>query len=232
MELMTVYIWGTIGALFCLIVGGLIGHVWREKQCEHTLSYMCKTHTEWRMAHEDKALAELSVMRERAEFADATAEKMASQWEYADKFRAALVELLCINYLWDFDKHGDDPEKMLAVLIAAEKAEAVDPAVSKAAKNLHTRGVRKGAKMGRLQMHKLMQKSIDNQAQVIQTHVDYAQAQTKVITEQRDAFDIYRAAVANTIEDKIALPGVRKSFKQALRVELDRMKSVAKFLES
>ena len=146
--------------------------------------------------------------------------QLTARHAFADKFRKAIVEYLVVNHLWDFRVHGDDPMEMLAVLVNAERAEALDPAVSKAAKNLHTRGVRKGAKAGREQMRKLMQKCIDNQAATIR-HYDVG------LTNANKRRMRFTEAVTNVLNDKIALPGVRRSIVQSIIQEHDRLRAVA-----
>lgn len=143
-----------------------------------------------------------------------------SSWKSADQYRHALVAVLNEHGLWDFDIHGDSPLRMLAHLTESFARMALDPTVSQKAKNLHTRGVRAGAKKGRAQMQKLMQKSIDNQADTINKL--YSMYDDSVAVRQR-----FKDAVINALNDKVALPGVRKSIREAINVECERLRLVA-----
>lgn len=245
MEMTAIYIYGTIGALFCLIIGAMLGYARREHQHGETVKKSTENVCFQRHALMDMHKAEIEQERnvireleisllqagEAIERKAQQVERAQANWRFADKFRKALVNALVINHLWDFKIHSDNPVQMLAALIAAERAEALDPAVSQKAKNLHTRGVRKGAAMGRKQMAKLMQKSIDNQAETIHFQTDFAQRQAKLISEQATAHAIYVEAVHNALDNKIALPGVRKALKQAILDEQDRMRAVDNFLK-
>lgn len=137
----------------------------------------------------------------------------------SDYYRQAIVKMMFDRNLWNFAKHYDVPATMLQLLLEDAAKHAVDPAVSQKAKNLHTRGVRKGAKMGREQMRKLMQKSIDNQAATIR-HYD------ECVKESEKMRITYRTAVHNVLEDKVALPGVRKSLRHAISEEITRLRRV------
>lgn len=229
-------------AVFILPIVYLLGYAHREKQhgdtikkCEENVNY--QRHTLMNM-HQTEIAQERSVVREleisllkageSIEVLDREVDKYRNQWKYADNFRKAIVEYLVVNHLWKFAEHGDDPMVMMAEIIKWETKMALDPAISKPAKNLHTRGVRKGAKAGREQMRKLMQKSIDNQAMTIEMlRSDLKMAQ--------DDFDdvllrknIMHQAYNNIITDKIALPSVRKAFKVAVLNERGRLTEAAK----
>lgn len=229
-------------AVFILPVTYMLGYARREKQhgdtikkCEENVSF--QRHTLMQM-HQTEIAQERNVVREleisllkageSIEVLDREVDKYRNQWKYADSYRKALVESLVVNHLWDFRLHNADPMEMLAVLINAERAEALDPAVSKQAKNLHTRGVRKGAKAGREQMRKLMQKSIDNQAMTIEMlQSDLKMAQDDfddVLLRKNIMFQAYN----NILNDKIALPSVRKAFKVAVLNERGRLTQVSK----
>lgn len=237
MEMSTVYIWGSIGALFCLVIGAMLGYARYEKQ-----------HTRWvsdsRKAFEDERVAiaeywgsvltqERNVVREleisllhagQAIEAERNAlVKMENQWKYADKYRYALVKFLVENNLWNFNYHANRPEDMINVIIDHAEKLALDPLTSKAAKNLVTRGVRKGAAKGRAQMAKAMQRSIDNQAETIQQAWTTISKKDNIISLQATEHELFREALRNTIEDKIALPSVRKGFKNALANEYTRL---------
>lgn len=165
---------------------------------------------------------EISVLKagESIEVLDREVDKYRKQWKYADNYRKAIVEYLVVNHMWDFRVHSDDPMVMIETIIKDAAKDALDPAISKAAKNLHTRGVRKGAKAGREQMRKLMQKCIDNQAATIRQHdVELTKANMRRMR--------FTEAVTNVMNDKIALPGVRRAFNQAIIQEHDRLRAVA-----
>lgn len=209
MEMTTVYIWGTIGALFCLIVGVMLGYARYESQ-QHIANAVQRKHL---TAVDAKWHELLENARDHAAIYQ-------SRWEYADQYRKAIVEYMVINHIWDFDIHGDDPMAMMAEIIKWEVKMALDPVISKPAKNLHTAGVRKGAKRGRAQMQKLMQKSIDNQAATIH-ELDRA------LFESQGKRQIFKEAVLNVLNDKVALPGVRKSLREAINVECERLRIVS-----
>jgi hypothetical protein len=144
----------------------------------------------------------------------------------SDGYRKAIVNLMFINHLWDFNVHRDDPTNMLHILMEDAEKRAIDPALNQKAKNLFVKGVRKGAKQGREQMRKLMHKSIDNQATVIQylqAELDNAVAEIDGLLIRRTRF---RDAVMNVLDDKIALPGVRRAIKTAITTEVSRLRAV------
>lgn len=230
MEMTTIYIWGTIGALLCLVVGAMLGYARQEAQQVHANAlqrdHLQAVDAKWRvlLTVERNVVRELEISVLSAGLAIENETKqtkmMENQWRYADKFRKALVEPMVKLNLWDFAKHGDDPNKILQVIIDHAVAVAFDPKTNQKAKNLHTAGVRKGAKRGRLQMQKLMQKSIDNQALTI----NGLQCELFNTNGKRQ---IHREAVLNVLDDKVALPSVRKSIKQAIIVETGRLLAIA-----
>jgi hypothetical protein len=176
------------------------------------------------LAQERKTVHALEIQllksNESIEMLDREVGKYQNQWKYADNYRKAVVEYLVVNHLWKFTEHGDDPVAMMAEIIKWETKMALDPAISKPAKNLITRGVRKGAKAGREQMRKQMQKYIDNQATTIRHYDECVRASEKMrIT--------YKTAVRNVLNDKVALKGVRKSIKHAIIEENDHLFAVA-----
>lgn len=221
-------------AVFILPVTFMLGYARHEKQQEGWAADARNSFYDERqaifMAHDMAIQQERNVVREleisllkaseSIEVLDREVDKYRKQWKYADNYRKAIVECLVVNDLWKLSVHGDDPMEMLAVLVNAERSEALDPAVSKQAKNLHTRGVRKGAAIGRKQMAKIMQKCIDDQAATIR-HYDVELTNANVrrmrLTE----------AVTNVMNDKLALPGVRRAFNQAIIAEHDRLRAVA-----
>lgn len=209
MEMTTIYIWGTIGALLCLVVGAMLGYARKEYQQVHANAlqrdHLQAVDTKWRELLQD---------------AEDNARSHYSKWAYADKYRAALVQAVTDLGIWDFSKHGDDPAEMLLLMVLYTAKRALDPSVNQKAKNLHTAGVRKGAKRGRLQMQKLMQKSIDNQADTI-TKL-YAMYDKSV-----ERTDRIKAAVTNVLNDKVALPSVRKSIRNGINVECERLRLVS-----
>jgi hypothetical protein len=209
MEMINLYCWGAIGAVFCLVVGAMWGYCRQEAQQVHANALQ-----------RDHLQAVDAKWRELLQDAEDNARSHYSKWAYADKYRAALVDVMTINYCWDFDKHGDNPLMMLAHLVTHERAEALDPSVSQKAKNLHTAGVRKGAKRGRLQMQKLMQKSIDNQADTINKL--YA-----MYDKSNERTDRIKTAVTNVLNDKVALPSVRKSIRNGINVECERLRLIS-----
>jgi predicted alpha/beta-fold hydrolase len=137
--------------------------------------------------------------------------------------------------IWDFDKHGDNPTEMLTKLALHVASQAVDPALSQKAKNLHTRGVRKGAAKGREQMRKFLMKSIDNQADTINKL--YSMYDDSVATRnrlQQDFDDLLfrkntmQQAFNNVLADKMRILSIRKAFKVAVLNETGRLRSVHK----
>jgi hypothetical protein len=215
MEMINLYCWGAIGAVFCLVVGAMWGYCRQEAQQVHANALQ-----------RDHLQAVDAKWRELLEDAKNQAAVHENNWKFADKYRAAIVELMTVDFLWDFSKHGDDPMKMLHMLCASAATQALDPAISQKAKNLHTRGVRKGAAKGREQMRKFLMKSIDNQAETIQQMSNHIARKDNTICEQAIERELYREAVRITLEDKIALPGVRKSIKQAIINERERLQLV------
>lgn len=209
MEMTTVYIWGTIGALFCLVVGAMLGYARYESQ-QHITNAVQRKHL----------TAVDAKWHELLENARNHAAIYHSRWEYADQYRAALVQAMLDLGIWDFDKHGNNPTVMLSNLALHVAKIAIDPSLSQKAKNLHTAGVRKGAKRGRAQMQKLMQKSIDKQAATIH-ELDRA------LFESQGKRQIFKEAVLNVLNDKVALPGVRKSLREAINVECERLRIVS-----
>ena len=209
MEMTTIYIWGTIGALLCLVVGAMLGYARKEYQQGHANAlqrdHLHAVDVKWRELLQD---------------AEDNARSHYSKWAYADKYRATLIQAMNDLGIWDFNKHGDDPAEMLLLMVLHTAKQALDPALSQKAKNLHTAGVRKGAKRGRLQMQKLMQKSIDSQAANIESL-------NRWLFEANGKRQIHQEAVRNVLDDKVALPGVRKSIKQAIIVETGRLLAVA-----
>ena len=225
-------------AVLILPVVYMLGFIQRERQHKaDVFRAQSAVNTEW----QERNTANLSKMQElelamtelgEAMMAETKAFKgMKDQWAYSNGYRKALVQAMLDFNLWDFGKHRDDPAAMIKLLREHAAKLAVDPQLNKAAKNLHTRGVRKGAAMGRKQMAKLMQKSIDNQAmtiQMLQTDLKSAQEDLDDATTRRN---LWRHAVHNTLQDKIALPGVRKALKVAITTEYDRMKAVNRLLK-
>lgn len=234
MEMTTIYIYGTIGALLFLIIGVMLGYV----RCEYQHGATVRKNTD-DVAHQRHVLIEMhnadlaqerSVVREleiallqageSIERSQQQVEQAQKNWKFADKFRKAIVTHMVNNHIWNFNVHAGDPMAMMAEIIKWETKIALDPAVSKLAKNLHTAGVRKGAKKGRAQMQKLMQKSIDNQAETI-IGLDSA------LFESQGKRQIYKEAVNNVLNDKVALPGVRKSIRNGITEEISRLYLVA-----
>lgn len=225
-------------AVLILPVVYMLGYARHEKQAtdEHSAMYK-RIADKSQLDHETQrnVIRELEIallQSSQAVEAETKAFKgMKDQWAYSNGYRKALVQAMLDFNLWDFNKHRDDPAAMIKLLREHAAKLAVDPQLNKAAKNLHTRGVRKGAAMGRKQMAKLMQKSIDNQAmtiQMLQTDLKSAQEDFDDATTRRN---LWRHAVHNTLQDKIALPGVRKALKVAITTEYDRMKAVNRLLK-
>ena len=232
-------------AVLILPVVYMLGYVRHEKQAKHTINAIKAdndlvngiTDAAWQGAltlerNVNRELQLALVQSSQAVEAETKAfNGMKDQWAYSNGYRKALVQAMLDFNLWDFGKHRDDPAAMIKLLREHAATLAVDPQLNKAAKNLHTRGVRKGAAMGRKQMANLMQKSIDNQAmtiQMLQTDLKSAQEDYDDACMRRNT---WRQAVLNTLEDKIALPGVRKALKVAITTEYDRMKAVNRLLK-
>jgi hypothetical protein len=199
MEMTNIYIYGTIGALLCLVVGAMLGYARKEYQQVHANALQ-----------RDHLHAVDAKWRETVENARQHTLVYTERWQYADKFRAVLVQALTDLGIWDFSKHGSDPTEMLTMLVLHTAKQALDPSVSQKAKNLHTAGVRKGAKRVRLQMQKA-------QATVV---ADLERA----LFEAQGKRQIFKEAVINTLNDKVALPGVRKSIREAINVECERLR--------
>lgn len=251
MDMTTVYIWGSIGAAFCLLVGALIGHCCKEREFAETIRFVSDTHKEWVAETKAEMIeslrksteADAAVIREleislllsgqAIESIANDLQKAEERLAYVDKYRKAIVEDLVQAGLWDLAKHGADPVKMLNVMYEALETKLLDPTVNQKAKNLYVKGVRAGAKKGREQMRKLMQKSIDNQAATITRLSDGYNAQVFTRQNLMDTLaaahmreDIYREAVSNTLTDKIALPSVRRAIVKGIAVECTRLRAV------
>lgn len=229
------------GAVFVLPITYMLGYAHHEKQQEGwqnnaRLGFEAERKAIFALHSKDIDNCHMAILQERnvvheleirllkagesIEVLDREVDKYRKQWKYADNYRKAIVEYLVVNHMWDFRVHSDDPMVMIETIIKDAAKDALDPATSKAAKNLHTRGVRKGAKAGREQMRKLMQKCIDNQAA---TTRHYDEELTKANMRRMR----FTEAVTNVMNDKIALPGVRRAFNQAIIQEHDRLRAVA-----
>lgn len=244
MELTTVYIWGSLGAAFCLYVGVLIGHCLHERDFAATIKFQADTHNVWcanhnverellideQYAREEKLIASHNeVLREMeislllagqaVEGIENDLKKMESQWKYADNFRKSIVQAMFDSNLWNFAEHDANPALMLQMLFAFHQEVAIDPKQNQRAKNLYVKGVRAGAKKGREQMQKLMQKSIDNQATAI-TDMGVA------LSRAHNSIRINRMAVHNTLTDKVGLVGVRRAIVQGIAAECTRLRAV------
>ena len=229
------------GAVFVLPITYMLGYARHEKQQEGwqnnaRLGFEAERKAIFALHSKDIDNCHMAILQERnvvreleisllkagesIEVLDREVDKYRKQWKYADNYRKAIVEYLVANHMWDFRVHSDDPMVMIETITKDAAKDALDPAISKAAKNLHTRGVRKGAKAGREQMRKLMQKCIDNQAATIR-HYD------EELTKANMRRMRFTEAVTNVMNDKIALPGVRRAFNQAIIQEHDRLRAVA-----
>lgn len=208
MELVNLYIWGSIGAAFCLCVGVLIGHCLHERDYAATIKFQADTHTKWCAEHAEEL------------------EAATNSFEFSDKFRKAIVQAMVDHDLWNFDAHGTSPAIMLAMLMKHVAECAIDPKQNQKAKNLYVKGVRAGAKKGREQMRKLMQKSIDNQAMSIEMFRGSLKMVEDDLCDAHKKHAIYRNAVINTLNDKVGLVGVRKSIRAAILVEYQRLRAV------
>lgn len=201
MELTTVYIWGSLGAAFCLVVGVLIGHCLHERDYAATIKFQADTHNKWREEHASDL--------EDAQHA----------WLDNAKYRKVLEDACSAHGLPVCAPIGTSPLMMLTNLCIHVAECAIDPKQNHKAKNLYVKGVRAGAKKGRVQMQKLMQKSIDNQATAIKNMYE-----TLSLSHKRE--DIYREAVANTLTDKVGLVSVRRAIVQGIAAECSRLRAV------
>lgn len=215
-----------VGAAVCILpVTYMLGYARRESQhgktvkdCEDNVAFQRRTMEAGRN-HVRLLEIALGQAKEALELERNAFNGMKAQWVYADRYRKAIVEALLSHDIWDFDKHEANPSLMLALFSKHVMECAVDPALNPKAKNLHTRGVRKGAAMGRKQMVKLMQKSIDNQAQTINEYSNALQA-------SRTRYGQFVLATRNVLDDKIALPSVRRALRRAISVEVTRIRAV------
>lgn len=220
-------------AVFILPVTYMLGWARHQKQHEGWVAdsregyfgerNALRNHYENALTQERNVVRELEISLlktgESIEVLDRKVNKYRNQWEYADNYRKAIVNYMVVNGLWNFSVHTNDPMAMMAEIVKCEVEMALDPTISKPAKNLVTRGVRKGAKAGREQMRKLMQKSIDNQAETIR-HYD------ECVRESEKMRITYKSAVNNVLDDKVALRGIRKSIKKAIIEETGRLHAV------
>lgn len=207
MEMTAIYIYGAIGAIFCLVIGTLIGYAICEGQQLHANAlqreHLESVDTKWRQMLSSAQLA---------------ASGYKASWEYADKYREAIVEALDTHGLMGSTYPHHTPRMMLVNLLGYVSDCSLDPKLSQKAKNLYVKGVRAGAKKGRAQMQKLMQKSIDNQAATINEYM-------KGLAASRIRYGQFILATRNVLDDKIALPGVRRALRKAISVEVTRMRT-------
>lgn len=247
MDMTTIAIWGSIGAAFCFVVGALYGHCHRENyhgQCiadsreafNNERNALISKHqvnlTTYAMAIQQ----ELNVVREleisllqagmtiEAEALRATKAEDA-RMDSVD-YRKAIIQALIDHDLWNMNVLGDTPAFMLTRLMTHVAECAVDPTQNQKAKNLYVKGVRAGAKKGRAQMQKLMQKSIDNQAESIEMLRQALVDLTGDVVNAEDRYETFRKAVSNTLTDKIALPSVRRAIVKGIAVECTRLRAV------
>lgn len=254
MDMNSIYIWGTIGALFCFVVGALYGHCRRENYYGQFVADSREAFNNERNARisrhrADLAACDIAIQQERnvvremeisllqagmvieAEALRATKSEDARK-DSAD-YRKALIQALIDHDLWNINVLGDTPAFMLTRLMTHVAECALDPTQNQKAKNLYVKGVRAGAKKGRAQMQKLMQKSIDNQAETITRLSDGYDAQvlarqdlTEGLSASRMRHGRFVIAVRNILDDKIALPSVRRSLKKAISLEVTRLREV------
>jgi len=222
MELVNLYIWGSIGAAFCLIVGALIGHAIydRQQMAKNAVQrdHLSDVTEKWRTLLQE-AHAETVAREEQLE--DAT-----HSFEFSDKFRKAIVEAVVAHGLWDFDEHGSCPTLMLAKLCNHVAECALDPKQNQKAKNLYVKGVRAGAKKGRAQMNKLYEKRFESMQVTNQMlNVDLKAAQ-EGYDDLLKRESIYREAVKVTLTDKVGLVGVRRAIYRGIAEECTRLRAV------
>lgn len=157
------------------------------------------------------------------------------QWEAAhddavSKYSAQVLELkpyadavwnaLVIGHL---PGHGSAQEQ-LDRIIGLEVQIALDPTVSKPAKNLMVRAKREHGKKLRAQHERLMQVMRDKANGYEELH---RMAEEELVEAQRQLL-VRQVALRNTCKDKLKLKGVRDSFKQAYWAEVSRLNSVQK----
>lgn len=208
MELVNLYIWGGIGAAFCLYVGVLIGHCLRERDYAATIKFQADTHNKWREEH-------------ASDLEDAQ-----RAWLDNAKYRKVLEDACTAHGLPVYEPNGHSPMVMLTNLCIYVAECAIDPKQNQKAKNLYVKGVRAGAKKGREQMRKLMQKSIDNQAMTINEYSKSLNSAHTALNDWGTKHALYRVAIINTLNDKVGLVGVRKSIRQAILTEYHRLRAV------
>lgn len=205
MEMTAIYCYGAIGAIFCLVIGTLIGYAVCEGQQLHANAvqreHLTALDEAWR-----KCVAD----------ANANASYYEHLFNDAVKYRTALIDAVDCHGLWIAPALPYSPAHMLTNLLDHAAACVIDPAISQKAKNLYVKGVRAGAKKGRAQMQKLMQKSIDKQAATINEL-------SRDLFNSQGKRQIYQEAVSNVLTDKVALPGVRKSIRNGIAEEVSRL---------
>lgn len=228
-------------AVFVLPVVYMLGYARHEKQhkgwvADSREGYHAERKAIFNKHQADLAACELAIQQERnvvreleisllkagesLELIERQKQNETARADISSPYRKTLVQAMLDHGLWKFEHHAGDPCMMLKILCDHVAECAIDPAQNQKAKNLHTRGVRKGAKAGREQMRKLMQKCIDNQAATIR-HYDVE------LTNANKRRMRFTEAVTNVLNDKIALPGVRRSLTQAIIQEHDRLRAVA-----
>ena len=232
MDITLFYLWGSIGAAFFLFVGALIGFTVFERRfvaLQTALNLAVernkKYFTQLGKAHENlhkeyNVVRELEISLLHAGMAIEAEALRATKAEDARMdsvdYRKAIIQALIDHDLWNMNVLGDTPAFMLTRLMTHVAECAVDPTQNQKAKNLYVKGVRAGAKKGRAQMQKIMQKSIDNQAATICEYTDG-------LAMSRVRYGRFVIAVRNVLDDKIALPGVRRALRKAISLEVTRL---------
>lgn len=249
MEFNTVLFGFTAVSMSASFIGCLIGYHIREKRHAENLAdsrdFFSKERTALRTALEtsEGKLVEMETATNKAIDAMSKLYKQAKleskQWEAAhddavSKYSAQVLELkrwkdcvdtqLMIAHLWDEELHSSDPEAALAALLYWERSIALDPAVSKPAKNLMVRAKREhGKKLRRLH---------ERDMQILRDKADgYAnlhQMAEEELVKVQASLELRRSALLNTARDKLRLPAVRTAFLHAYWEEVARLRTLNK----
>ena len=242
MDITLFYIWGGIGAAFFLFIGALIGFTVFERRfvaLQTALNLAVernkKYFTQLGEAHENlhkeyNVVRELEISLLHAGMAIEAEALRATKAEDARMdsvdYRKAIIQALIDHDLWNMNVLGDTPAFMLTRLMTHVAECAVDPTQNQKAKNLYVKGVRAGAKKGRAQMQKIMQKSVDNQANSIELLRQSLVNLTGDVVDAQDRYETFRKAVSNTLTDKVGLVSVRRAIVQGIAAECARLRAV------
>ena len=212
---------------FAAFIGCLIGYHIRERRHGAAMVELQRLHEEGcvRMVrrHEEQFSRQvtasnntLNLLAERVDCANADAETLRP-------YKDAIKHCLIVNHL-----NGDGTAfEQIDRLLAHETMLALDPAVSKPAKNLIIRAKREHGKKLRARHERALQILRDKARGYEELH---NMAEEECVKLQQ-TLDLRRSALLNTTRDKLRLNGVRTAFIHAYWEEVARLRTVVKQTE-